>query len=136
VLRPSGAVILGRAVAPADGHDARLREQLALILGELGVTLDKKNTREEAQRWLAAEAARSAQVVAATWNAERTARAFIERHRTGARFSGLPEAVKDAALARLADWAMATFGALDAAIPEQHSFELQIYQFARGAAHA
>ena len=136
VLRPSGAVILGRAVAPADGLDARLREQLALILGELGVTPDKKNTREEAQRWLAAEAARSTRVVAATWNAERTARAFIERHRTGARFSALPDAIKDAALARLADWAMTTLGSLDAAIPEQHSFELHIFQFAPGDAHA
>jgi ubiquinone/menaquinone biosynthesis C-methylase UbiE len=136
VLRPSGAVILGRAVAPADGLDARLREQLALILGELGVTPDKKNTREEAQRWLAAEAARSTRVVAATWNAERTARAFIERHRTGARFSDLPEVVKDAALARLADWAMTTLGSLDAPILEQHSFELHIFQFARGDAHA
>jgi ubiquinone/menaquinone biosynthesis C-methylase UbiE len=136
VLRPSGAVMLGRAVAPADGLDARLRERLAVILGELGVTPGKKNTREEAQRWLAAGAAHSTRVVAATWNAERTARAFIERHRTGARFADLPQPVKDAALARLADWATATLGSLDAAIPEPHSFELQIFQLAPGDAHA
>jgi demethylmenaquinone methyltransferase/2-methoxy-6-polyprenyl-1,4-benzoquinol methylase len=136
VLRPSGALVLGRSVAPADGVDARLRARLALILGELGVAPQAKNPREDAHQWLAAQASRSSRIVAATWNAERTARAFIDRHRTGARFSALPDAVKDTALRRLADWAAAAFGSLDAAAREQHSFELQIFQFVRGDAHA
>ena len=32
VLRPDGALVLGRTVAPPDGLDARLRDQLAQIL--------------------------------------------------------------------------------------------------------
>ncbi len=136
VLRPSGALILGRVMAPADGLDARLRERLALILGELGVAPLEKNAREDAQRWLATQATRSTRVVAAAWIAERTARAFIERHRTGARFSALPEPTQDAALRRLADWAAAAFGSLDTATREQHSFELQIFQLASGDTHA
>ena len=136
VLRPSGALVLGRSVAPAEGVDARLRERLALILGERGVGPQAKNTREDAQQWLATQASRSSRIVAATWSAERTARAFIDRHRTGARFSALPDAIKDTALARLADWAAAAFGSLDAGAREQHSFELQIFQFVRGDAHA
>jgi ubiquinone/menaquinone biosynthesis C-methylase UbiE len=136
VLRRSGALVLGRSVAPAHGVDARLREQLALILGELGVARQAKNMREDAQQWLAAQASRSSRIVAATWSAERTARAFIDRHRTGARFSALPDAIKDTALRHLADWAVATFGTLDAGTREQHSFELRIFQFAPGDAHA
>jgi ubiquinone/menaquinone biosynthesis C-methylase UbiE len=135
VLRPSGALILGRTVAPADGLDARLRKRLALILDELGVAPKTKNTREDAQQWLATQASRSTRVVAAGWTAERTARAFIDRHRTGARFSALPEAVKDAALQRLADWAAATFGSLDAGPREQHEFELRIFHFPPGDTH-
>jgi ubiquinone/menaquinone biosynthesis C-methylase UbiE len=136
VLRPSGALILGRAVAPAEGLDARLRERLALILDELGAAPQENNTRDDAQGWLATQAARSTRVVAARWNAERSARAFIDRHRTGARFAALPEAIKDAALQRLADWAAATLGALDAGTREQHSFELQVFHFFPGEAHA
>jgi hypothetical protein len=135
VLRPTGALVLGRTVAPADGLDARLRDRLAQILRDLGVAPETKNTREDAQRWLATQAQRSQRVVAATWTAERTARAFIDRHRTGARFSALPEPTKDEALRRLAAWATATFGALDAASPEQHVFELQLFQFAPGGPH-
>jgi len=130
VLGPSGALILGRAIVPAGGLDARLRERLALILDELGVAPHTKNTREDAQQWLATQASRSTRVVAATWTAERTARAFIVRHRTGARFSALPQEIQGEALRQLADWSVATFGSLDAGAHEQHSFELQIFQFA------
>ena len=36
VLRPSGALVIGRTVAPADGVDARMKQQLASFLGEGG----------------------------------------------------------------------------------------------------
>ena len=55
---------------------------------------------------------------------------------TGARFSALPDAIKDTALRHLADWAVATFCTLDAGTREQHSFELRIFQFAPGDTHA
>ena len=135
VLRPDGALVLGRTVAPSDGLDARLRDRLAQILRDLGAAPETKNTREDAQRWLAAQAKRTQLVVAATWTTERTARGFIDRHRTGARFAALPAPVKDAALRRLADWATTAFGSLDAATAEQHAFELKLFQFAPGGPH-
>ena len=61
--------------------------------------------------------------------AERTPRQFLERHRGGARFSALPDSVKDDALARLADWAEQAFGSLDAVSPESHAFELRVFKF-------
>ena len=73
----------------------------------------------------------SSAVIAATWTAHRTPRQFIARHRGGARFSALPDDVKSEAMARLAAWAEPTFGSLDAAFSEAHSFELQVFKFRR-----
>jgi SAM-dependent methyltransferase len=136
VLRPSGALVLGRSVARSDGVDARMKLRLAQVLSELHAAPETKNTREDVERWLTSAARSSTRVIAATWRAARTPRGFLERHRTGARFSALPEPVKDEALRRLADWASETFGSLDAVASEQHAFELQIHQFPPGGAHA
>jgi len=136
VLRPSGALVLGRTVASADGIDARMKQRLAEILADLGTAPDNANTREAAQDWLGRAAHQSSCVVAVRWETPRSARGFLDRHRGGARFSALPDAVKDEALRRLAEWAAATFGSLDAASVEQRAFELQIYTFPPGAAHA
>jgi ubiquinone/menaquinone biosynthesis C-methylase UbiE len=136
VLRPSGALVLGRSVAPADGVDARMKLHLAQILADLGVEPKTTNTREEVERWLTSAAHSSTRITAATWRAERTARGFLDRHRDGARFSALPEPAKDEALRRLADWATETFGSLDAVASEPHTFELQIHQFPPGDTHA
>ena len=87
-----------------------------------------EHARQDAQGWLEQRRAARA-VVAATWTAERTPRGFIERHRTGARFSALPAPVKEEALRRLAAWAATTFGSLDAASSEPHAFELQLFKF-------
>jgi SAM-dependent methyltransferase len=62
-------------------------------------------------------------------DAIRTPRRFIERHRLGARFSQLPEPVKDESMRRLAAWAEAEFGSLDAGSAERHEFELRIFTF-------
>jgi hypothetical protein len=131
VLRPHGTLLIGRSVAPADGLDARMKQQLAAILADRRVAPDtySYNARDEAERSLAAAAARRA-VTAATWTAERSPRRFLERHRTGARFASLPEPVGQEALAALADWATTTFGALEAVVREPHAFELQIFTFA------
>jgi ubiquinone/menaquinone biosynthesis C-methylase UbiE len=133
VLRPAGVLVLGRSVAPAEGVDAAMKQRLALILDEMGVSPRARNTREEGERWLEAEAAESRRIVAADWTAERTPRGFLERHRTGARFSKLPEAVKDEALQKLAAWAAATFGSLDSVSAERHEFELKIFRFGEEA---
>jgi ubiquinone/menaquinone biosynthesis C-methylase UbiE len=129
VLRSAGALVVGRAAAPSDGLDAQMRQRLAALLGEMAVAHDATNFRDDAQAWLASRAAHHSRIVAATWEAERTARAFIARHRTGARFATLPNDVKDAALAQLAAWAVEAFGSLDAVAPERHAFELDIYRF-------
>ncbi len=133
VLQPAGALILGRSVAPAEGVDAAMKQRLALILDEMGVAARAGNTREEAERWLQAEAAESSRIVAAYWTAERTPRGFLERHRTGARFAKLPEPVKDEALQKLAAWAAETFRSLDSVSAERHQFELRIFRFGEEA---
>jgi SAM-dependent methyltransferase len=128
VLHGAGVLVLGRAVAPPDGLDARMKQRLALLLGEIGAPVDRTNTRQDAQGWLEQEA-RGTRLVAATWTARRTPRGFIERHGTGARFSALPAPVKEEAMARLAAWAETAFGSLDAASAEPHEFELQLFRF-------
>jgi ubiquinone/menaquinone biosynthesis C-methylase UbiE len=128
VLCGAGVLVLGRAVAPPDGLDARMKAQLALLLDEIGAPADRTNTRQDAQGWLDQEA-RGTRLVAATWTARRTPRGFIERHRTGARFSALPAPVKDEAMRRLAAWAATAFGSLDAASVESYGFELQLFRF-------
>jgi hypothetical protein len=91
------------------------------------VVHEKKNTREHVQRWLGSTAGGGAPVAAAAWDAERTPRGFLERHRTGARFSLLPEPIKDEALSRLATWALTEFDSLDARQTERHTFELRTF---------
>jgi ubiquinone/menaquinone biosynthesis C-methylase UbiE len=136
VLRPRGALLIGRVVAPADGLDARLTQRLGELLAERHIAIERRNVREEVERSLGEAATRQA-VTVATWSAERTPRRYLDRQRTAARFATLPAAAAEEALAALADWAIATFGGLDAAVHEQHAFELQIFTFvARGAAHA
>jgi len=136
VLRPHGALLIGRVVAPADGLDARLKQRLAELLAERRVAIERRNVRDDVERSLAGVATCRA-VTAATWSAERTARRYLDRQRTGARFATLPAAAAEDALAALAAWATSTFGGLDAAVRETHAFELQIFTFAatRDAAH-
>jgi ubiquinone/menaquinone biosynthesis C-methylase UbiE len=136
VLRPPGALVLGRTITPSDGLDARMKERLAQILVDLGAEAQTHNAREDAQSWLGRAARRGSRAIAATWEAPRTARSFLDRHRDGARFLALPKPLKGQSLRRLADWAASTFGSLDAAVREQYAFELQFYEFPPGDAHA
>jgi SAM-dependent methyltransferase len=136
VLAPGGALLIGRAVAPADGLDARLKRRLVELMAERGVDLGRRNVRDDVERSLGESAARRA-VTVATWSAERTPRRYLDRQRSAARFATLPRAAVEQMLDTLADWAVATFGGLDAAVNEPHAFELQIFTFAaRDAMHA
>ena len=128
VLRNSGAVLAGRAKGPESGVDARMKRQLASILGELGVPTHGPSAGD-ALRMLDETALRADSRVVANWAAERTPRRFLERHRGGARFAALPRDVKDEALRRLGVWAEATFGSLDAASSETFAFELRVFAF-------
>jgi SAM-dependent methyltransferase len=129
VLRPAGALMLGRTIAPKDGVDARMKRQLAALLDAMGVAPQPANAREDVQQWLEQTAPGSTRVSAATWAAERSPAQFIARHRGGARFSALPPDVKTEALRRLGAWAGETFGSLDAASVEPHEFEMQLFRF-------
>jgi len=132
VLRSKGALVTGRTVAPADGIDAQMKRRLAAFLGEIGVEPDQKNAHDDVQHWLKSSARSGTCVVEASWNTDRTPRGFLVRHRTGARFSMLPEPVKEEALRKLDAWADATFGSLDAVFSERHVFELRVLKFEEG----
>jgi ubiquinone/menaquinone biosynthesis C-methylase UbiE len=129
VLGAAGALVIGRTLTPDDGIDSRMKERLAGVLGEMGVEPSRTKARENAQSWLDANTAGGTRVIAARWTAARTARGFLDRHRTGARFSALPAPIKDAALRRLAAWATATFDSLDCVFSERHEFELHVFRF-------
>jgi ubiquinone/menaquinone biosynthesis C-methylase UbiE len=129
VMRQSAVLFLGRAVAPADGVDALMRQQLDLLLAQMGVRLVGCNTREQAQRWIEAAAQCSSRLSVAAWHTQRTPRGFLDRHATGAQFSSLPPAVKGATMKQLGTWAAEAFGSIDAPFAERHEFELHIFQF-------
>jgi ubiquinone/menaquinone biosynthesis C-methylase UbiE len=132
VLRPSGALVVGRTLAPEHGVDARMKQRLELILSDIGVDLGN-NVRAEVEEVLYSAARSAESVLVASWRADRTPREFLARHRTGARFSVLPESVKEEALRRLRDWAVGAFGSVDAVFSEPHAFELNVFKFEQGA---
>lgn len=129
VLRRSGAVSIGRIVRPADGIDAKMKEQLASRLDTMGARRFERDTRADAQAWLEANARLATRSAAATWQVERSPRRFLQRQATGARFSSLPQVVREEALQAVSAWAQNTFGSLDAVSCETHAFELQVYTF-------
>ena len=131
VLRPHGALLIGRVVAPADGLDARMKQRLVELLGRTR-RRDRAAQRPRGRRALARSASpRARAVTAATWSAERTPRRYLDRQRTGARFAALPDGRRrGGARTPSRAWAIATFGSLDAAVRETHAFELQIFTFA------
>ena len=126
VLRAPGAVLIGRTATPESGVDARMKRQLGVILE--GTRPREGNARENIEQMLGAAATHRERQVVASWSAQRTPRQFIARHRTGARFAALPDAMKDDAMRALAAWAEKTFGSLDAVSSESHSFELRVFK--------
>jgi ubiquinone/menaquinone biosynthesis C-methylase UbiE len=132
VLRPSGALVIGRTLAPEDGVDARMKQRLASILSDIAID-PGGNVRGEVEEALEGGARSAKSIMVASWRADRTAGRFLVRHRTGARFSALPEPTKEEALRRLGKWAVATFGSLDRIHSEQHEFELRAFKFDQGA---
>jgi ubiquinone/menaquinone biosynthesis C-methylase UbiE len=129
VLKRNGALVVGHAVTPPDGIDAQMKGRLASLLHGMGVSPYHADTRGVAQDWFESVAYSCTRIIAAEWTAERTPRTFLDRQRTGARFSALPGPVKDEALGRLAHWAAAHFGSLDAVSTERHAFELRVFRF-------
>jgi ubiquinone/menaquinone biosynthesis C-methylase UbiE len=129
VLAPGGTIVVGRTNSPSTGVDAQLRRRLAAILEDMGIAPHQPGrSRDHSLAWLASSASRRQHMIAAAWNAEPTPRAFLGRHRTGARFSALPAAVQEDALHQLSTWAHETFGSLDVALPEEHTYEVDLFE--------
>ena len=131
VLRPNGHLIVGRTVAPANGVDAQMKQHLSEILHTMSVESHRKQSNDDALRWLTREFRENRTVTAAIWTAERTPRRFLQRHRHGGQFSVLPDSIKNAAMLSLGDWASAHFGSLDSGSTETFCFELTICHLSR-----
>jgi SAM-dependent methyltransferase len=132
VLRPGGVLSAGRVVAPDDGIDARMKARLATILDGMDVHPYRDKPRDDALSWLVRAMPDRRVLTAATWTAERTPAAFLERHGGGARFSVLDDAVKRDAMRQLAGWAGEQFGSLETAFAEEFRFELIIHRLQQG----
>lgn len=129
VITPGGFVVVGHTTDSMAGIDARMKRQLSYILERLGVVWrNAKKSREEPLEWLHMGASERMQVTAASWTAERTAREFLERHGSGARFSALAANVPQKALQELSGWAERAFGSLDKTFPEEFSFVLHVFR--------
>jgi SAM-dependent methyltransferase len=126
VLRRSGALFIGRREAPEDGIDARMKRRLAELLTAMGVASRRDAAGDRATHWLTQHGCAVGGATAATWTAECTPRAFLERHARGAHFATLPAPVREAAMLGLREWAVATFGSLDAAFVEPFRYDLVI----------
>jgi ubiquinone/menaquinone biosynthesis C-methylase UbiE len=129
VLRPGGSVAVGHMISPESGIDAQMKNQLAAILEEMQVAWHRpRESRRQALEWLESSAKRHVHSVAAAWTVNTTARVFLDRHRTGARFAALPAEIQERALEKLRAWAQDTFGAV-VSFQEKRSFELDIFEF-------
>jgi ubiquinone/menaquinone biosynthesis C-methylase UbiE len=135
VLQPAGCLIFGRTVAPDNGIDARMKTRLAEILAGMDIHPYRGKPRDDAMAWLASGLPAPIVLTAAAWLAERTPRGFLERHGGGARFSILPEPVKQEALRRLAAWAIEQWGHLESICAENYRFELTIHRLQPGTTH-
>jgi ubiquinone/menaquinone biosynthesis C-methylase UbiE len=130
VVRTGGAVVVGHTLRAESGIDGKLKRQLRSILEEMGIPWQRPaESRHEALASLELHSTRYVHAEAASWSVRASAQEFLLRHRTGARFASLPAPVQDIALGKLTEWAAKTFGALDAAFDEQHSFELDVFEF-------
>ena len=126
--------MVGHTLNPPDGVDEQMKKQLAQILIDMGVGQHaSKKAREQSLEWLRACSSRRVQATAASWTAERTPREFLERHRSGARFSAFPPEVQEEALKKLSAWAETTWGSLDKAFSEKHAFELHVFKVGNGS---
>lgn len=132
VLRPGGALMLGRTRTPEGGIDARMKRKLAELLSNIGEPADKPNSRAQAETYLNEMCGDAAEIDAAQWRATRTPRGFLDRHAGGARFARLPRGTRERGFRKLSDWAVSQFGSLDARFTETHRFALRRFTFAEG----
>jgi SAM-dependent methyltransferase len=130
VLRPGGSVVIGHTVSPESGIDTQLKRRLRDILEEMQVDWHQpRESRRQALAFLESISKLHTHSLAASWNVNTTAREFLQRRRTGARFAALPVDIREQALEKLRAWAETMFGSVDAGFQEQRNFELEIFGF-------
>jgi SAM-dependent methyltransferase len=129
VLRPFGLLMLGRTVSSQDGLDARLKQRLSEILAAMGHDPYRSAANDDAEEWLDTATDAAAPRTVAAWRTGRSPEQFIERHSTGARFSGLPADVRAAALRTLRHWVEKEIGPLDTVFTETQQFTLRACRF-------
>ena len=130
VLRPAGIIVVGHTRSPESGVDAQLKRRLAAILEAMHVPWHQpRESRRQALAWLESASARHWYREAAGWKVTTSAKEFLARHRTGARFAALPPAVQEEALEMLRAWAETNLGSVNTGFEEHHSFELGIFEF-------
>jgi ubiquinone/menaquinone biosynthesis C-methylase UbiE len=132
ILRGNAVLFIGQSKAPEDSLDERMKQRLSELLDGMGLRPYRQQSKKDAFDWLARHAEGNITAVA-RWPVDRTPRQFIERHGTGVRFSRLDHQARTLAMSRLADWAAAAFGSLDAVSSEQQCFELHMYRFSQEA---
>ncbi|HET9366131.1 MAG TPA: class I SAM-dependent methyltransferase [Candidatus Angelobacter sp.] len=129
VLRSGGIMAVGHTRSPESGIDGQLKRRLRSILQEMGVHWQPQESRREALVWLESQSTRHVHSQAASWKVSTSAKEFLLRHRSGARFAALPGTVQEQALQKLNAWAEKTLGPLDTEFDEERNFELDIFEF-------
>lgn len=129
VLRPGGALLLGRTVTPDDGIDKAMKRKLDTILADHAAPAEEGNSRAQAETYLEERVCDMRENDAAQWTVTRRPRDFLDRHDGGARFSALSPELRVRSLGKLAAWATETFGSLDAGFTETHRFSLRTFRF-------
>ncbi len=130
VLDSDGFLMLAQRIGPPNGVDAQLRDQLKTILASMKIEMPEAGKmKRDARTWLGNVAKSQQHIVAASWKSDCAPRDFINRHSTGARFSALPQEVREESMRRLSEWAFGKFGSLDRFFTEEYRFELDAFRF-------
>jgi ubiquinone/menaquinone biosynthesis C-methylase UbiE len=130
VLDSDGFLILAQRVGPANGVNAQLRDRLRAILASMKIEMPEAGKmKRDARTWLGNVAKSQQHIVAANWKSDCAPRDFINRHSTGARFSALPQEVREESMRRLSEWAIEMFSSLDALFTEEYSVVLDAFRF-------
>jgi len=125
VLRAGGVLAMGRRERGANSLEARLNRKLNQLLP--AAREDAEHNRAQARQWLDARSRSHREIVAASWSEEHSARQFIQRKRSAARFRSLPQATQDEALFALECWAHENVGELDQPWPQAQVLVLELY---------
>lgn len=128
VLQRGGVLAIGKIQSPPEGVDALMRNRLAQLIADMGITEPLPDDGAMTE-FLRARSSRHMEITPARWTVDRTPREFFLRKRTAARFVSLPADVRETALRSLADWTEQNIGPLDTPFRETYQFGLELHWF-------